>query len=327
LIATLLSFFSLHAQGQTEGQTQELLQSLADKKFTGFVHASLGDDATLVIFFEGRRIDVYKITNQSYSVVESLKQNDVISGLHGNIRIGAMPGAGLRVLRLLMESTQDTGVPKEIVSAARVLDRMKSLQNGEAKLGVAVNNEGAFAVLVLNTSAKFFSEGMIASASSAYVNDEVLNQIFNWRDQSCSIYMYKPKDGSDAWRELELRTALENFLKYSLDRYKQIAGLFLLSDLAAQINQIFKGQGLSLTLNGSTFSNFQFFGQLDAAMLTYIRLLDIIDNQLVMVIGDKMANQVWLDGFSKISAPNKNVLSEQVFKKTNLKRVPAWPVD
>jgi hypothetical protein len=244
-----------------------------------------------------------------------MEWDDVIAASGGDWRVAAIPAEGLRVLRLFLESklgdakvissTPANGLPAQIESWER---------SGLAGLMLAVR-ENTSLLMLYPSGETNPADGLLLSEARAQAGSVVANQVKAWGERPCQVMLCTYEEKSEAWKEYDLRISFSSFVQTVLHRYEELAGRFLVTDLGEQVNEEIRDWGMALSLYGSKLSNRQFFETAERAGKAYVDVFKMVDKQMEVVIGEKMATGIFEDALMQLGADSRVLVKEYVLSQ------------
>lgn len=318
IMIDLFSVIPLRMQGVSGSYLQTQIQIQQKDLFTGMFHLSDDSASNVLLFLHGKLVGIYRQINGSWETLSPALLDNVIAAARGDLRLLSLPEDGLRLYRLLLESDfTEAFSPKEI--SANALPPYFSIlpRDGRSTLAL-VSRDDAIALILLSTDASLTPEGILITASNVHIGSGVMPQIIAWGDRICRVGVCRYNPWSEAWKEFSLRITFSSLVNKILARYEELAGRFLVSDLDEQVNLECNAQGWAISFYGSSISNRHFFDTAENAAHAYSSLLQMIESQIDIVVGAKMANQILQDALMQLPVDARQMLREQVIAQTVL---------
>lgn len=314
----LFSIVPLRMQGISGGYVQSQIQIHQKDLFTGMFHLSYEKTEHVLFFLQGKLVSIYQLGEGFWEALSHKDWNDIISAARGDLRVLPLLVDGLRLYRLLLESDfSETFASNEL--PANELAKYFSILPRDGRDTLAIIRQGeSIAVLLLASENASITEGVMLSALGAQIGPGVLNQVSAWGNRICQLYLCRYNPWSEAWREFALRNAYSTFVKKILTRYEELAGRFLVSDIDELVNEECSTHMWAISLHGHTLSNRHFFDTTQIAARAYSTLLEIMERQMEMVIGSKMAGQVLQNALLQLPVDARQLLREQVIVQAQL---------
>jgi hypothetical protein len=315
----VFSSIPIRVPGASATEVQAQVQLHARDQFTGLFHLQGEDGQLVLLFFKGKLTAARQFRGRDWEPLHAHLQDDALAKAKGDLRILSVPPEGLRLFRLLLGS--DFGESNTIPSlpASKVAEQVANWQRaGRTGLALVTDREGDSAVLLLGSDGGALTDGALVSPAGVQAGAGVLNQIGAWGERPCSVALCLYNPESDVWKDHDLRVSFARLLQTTLARYAELAGRMLVADMGEQLNAVSSNEGWDVSLYGSSVSNRHYFETAENAARAYARLLEVVDRQMDLVIGSKMADQIWMDALTKLPGPAQQMIREQVVTRAHL---------
>lgn len=282
--------------------------------FSGLFHIG-GIEQSVFLFAQGKLFSVYKLLNDDWVSLSKSEWDQKISRSSGDLRVVSLAVEGLRVFRLFFESGLSEADSATSLAASE-LNSFVSSWKRENKAGIVlISQNEAVALMLFAAQETAFSEAALVSGLQTQTGSMVANQIKTWGERICQVTAGAYNERSEAWREYSLRISFGKFIQSALERYGELVGQSLITDINEQVNDEMRNWGIELALYGSGLSNRQFFETLDRAGQAYVTIFNLIDNQIKAVVGEKVVAGIYKDAIMRLDLDNRILVQEYVMSR------------
>lgn len=294
----------VHAQIQMHGKDL----------FTGILYIR-GTAQLVFLFAQGKLISIYRLSENHWLDLPKMEWDETIAASSGELRITPLSVENVRVIRLFLESDFSAAKTIPSVPAGELTFHANQWRGGHRAAIVTVRREDAGALLLFPEAESTFTEAVLVSDVQTLTGPAVANQIKSWGDQPCQVTTCVADDRSEAWKEYFLRVSSGKFVQNVLQRYGELAGQFLITDLNELVNDEAKSWGLALSLYGINLSNRQFFETLDRAGRAYVTIFNIISGHMQKVIGEKVVTDIRKEAIMRLELDDRILVQEYVVSR------------
>ncbi|MEW6403199.1 MAG: hypothetical protein AB1649_15495 [Chloroflexota bacterium] len=307
----LFSSIPVRAEGVTGSFVQTQMQMRARDLFTGLFHIR-GERQLVLLLLHGRLISLYELVGGRWELLPQILWDETIASSGGDLRELGLPDEGLRVYRLLLEADYGEARTMPSIRAYELTPYVSNWHRGGRAGLVFLHQPDVSAVMLLPARSPEPTEGVLVSRSQLRTGPAVVTQVRDWGDRLCQVTLCAQSERSEGWKEYNLRISFGGFMQRSLERYEELAGRFLVADLGEQVNMESHSRGWAISLFGHNLSVRQYFETAVGAGRAYATLLNVINQQMNSVVGNRMAESIFSSAVLQQTEDERNLVQSYV---------------
>jgi hypothetical protein len=312
----LFSYLPVRNKDLPAGSVQTLIHVHEREMFTGVLHLQKPDGGQAALFFvQGILLLFYSLSDGYWAALPATDWRMSLAHAAGDLRILPLPVDGLRTFRLFLDASEgqvDTfsGLPATVVP-----DKIGEWQRASTPSLIHIHRNEMVVFLVLPGNALTSTDALLLSPDRFQTGLGVLTQLRSWGERPCDLIHCGTDLGSPAGQEYGLRVSFLKLVQKTLERYQELAGRFLVSALAEEINRMTRERGWSLTFAGTGLTHREFFTDAYRAGEAYRAILSKMESEMELVVGSRVAGQIVQQARLELSPISRGWLDEYVLAK------------
>jgi hypothetical protein len=305
--------FSPAAIAQTPipaGQLASALQNCRADRQTGLINLNYSaEERSHLLFVRGELVNVYEETGEEIERLDPAawdekRQNDRPASL----RTLALTPQAVRIVKILIEQGKDN---RYLSTARRPLEaQLQSWIDHPVPALAHVHWPNAEALAMLPGEGVQPRYTLFVASGQILHSTGNLMAFYGWKEPYRAAVLYSSQPRTVAWTEYLLHYSFSWLVAHLLERFEELTGHLLLSNLIREINFTATAHGWSVQIQRATITDQTIFPSPHAAAEVYSRLLEVIFGQIESVLGIDLLNLLVRESVARLSLPCRVVLNE-----------------
>ena len=299
---------------------QTLVNVHEREMFTGILHLQTPTEGEAALYFvQGKMVLLHALTGAGWLPIPPTDWRMRLSHLGGDLRVLTLPVEGLRTVRLFLDTSGGEENALGELPARLLSEKIGEWQASASASLIYIEREDTLVFVALPGNLLGATEALLLAPEHFQTGAGVLNQFRAWGERPCRVTHHTNDIASASGREYALRLAFLRLVQKALERYQDLAGRFLVGALGEEINHLNRSRGWSLYFAGAGVTHREFFQDAGRAGAAYQVLLANLENEMQLVVGSQVANQIIGEALSALSPRAWELVNEYIVSKTSLR--------
>lgn len=306
----MIQFFSQMVDNRARGSAvyvESLQRVFVQDGGSGLIEVQCAPDCQLVyLYLDGQPVGIYHLRPEGGRLISGDEVRGVWSYGEAEVRCVSVPSQALRCAEQALEwHPPQQELELSGVDARLYLDNLKA-QRQDGLLRLSLPDLDGFVVLLngeaLVTEAVFATRRGIESMALSL--DEWANKL----QGGARLGWYAARQESFSYQRLLLRNAVNRWVAQIITGYQNLVGRALVNSLDYEMNTALRLRRWNLRLVGGGLVDHHFFLNVAVALQSYQAVLEILDAQMVRVVGKGLAERAFSQAFEKLQERQRQIL-------------------